>query len=495
MARESYHTLPRSCGVLLHPTSLPGPHGVGDLGAPARAFADFLADAGQTWWQMLPVVPQGEGGSPYKSPSAFAGSPLLLSLEELAEAGLLTRSELKPTRGLDAKQVQLGAAWRFKKTRLLGAFERFEADASEEERDAFAAFCREEKDWLPSFALFRALSDARKTATWTKWPTALRHRRNPQLGRARKRFAPAIRAEMFFQFLFFRQWRKLRNYARGRGVRLIGDLPIFVAHESADVWARRGLFKLDTSGRPMVVAGVPPDKFSRTGQRWGSPHYRWNVLRRRGYDWWIDRLEMAFRLFDAVRLDHFLGFLRAWEVPAQARTAREGQWAPGPGAELFRAVRDRLGNRPLIAENLGLVTEEAEELRTRFGMPGMRVLQFELEEAGAVDEGDNVVYTGTHDNDTARGWYRGLTPPSKRRVRHLLRTRATDLHWAMIEAAYASQARIAIVPAQDILGLSSAARMNRPGVARGNWAWRFRAGALGKKRASRLLRLAQAYYR
>ncbi|MCZ6787040.1 MAG: 4-alpha-glucanotransferase [Planctomycetota bacterium] len=495
MARESYHSLPRSCGVLLHPTSLPGPYGVGDLGAPAREFVDFLAAAGQTWWQMLPVVPQGKSGSPYKSPSAFAGNPLLLSLEDLADEGLLSRGEIKPARGLDPKRVQYSAAWRLKKTRLLSALERFDGDASKEERRAFADFCRNEKAWLTSFALFRALSDARKTTTWTKWPTALRHRRNPQLGRARKRLAPAIRAEMFFQFVFFRQWRRLRAYARGRGVRLMGDLPIFVAHESADVWARRGLFKLDASGRPTVVAGVPPDKFSRTGQLWGHPHYRWNVLRRRGYDWWIDRLEMAFRLFDAVRLDHFLGFLRAWEVPERARTAREGQWAPGPGEELFRAARNRLGNRPLVAENLGLVTAAAEDLRMRFGMPGMRILQFELEDAGAVDAGDNVIYTGTHDNDTALGWYRALTPPAKRRVRHLLGTRAGDLHWSMIEAAYASQARIAIVPVQDILGLGGAARMNRPGVARGNWAWRLRTGALKKKLASRLLRLAQAYYR
>jgi 4-alpha-glucanotransferase len=427
----------RAAGVLLHATSLPGPYGVGDLGPEAARFVDWLAAAGQRWWQTLPVGPAGEGHSPYRSPSAFAGNPLLLSLERLVEAGLLRRREIGPPRGLGGERARYEEAAAFKGPLLRKAFERFRRRAPR----SFDAF--RSRRWVAEFAAFHA-------------PDSAFHE--------------------FLQFEFDRQWRALRAHARRRGVALLGDVPLYVAPDGADVAAYPEIFKRG------VVAGVPPDYFSATGQLWGNPVYRWDVLRRRGYDWWIDRLRVDFERFDALRLDHFIGFVRVWEVEAGARTAERGRFAPGPGADFFRRVLPALGRgrgRALIAEDLGLVTPEVRELRRRLRFPGMRVLQFDPEGPG---ERRQVVYTGTHDNDTTAGWLRRLGAARRRE----LGAEGPEGHWRMIERALASRADLAIVPAQDLLGLGSGARMNRPGRPRGNWRWRLESGKLDAGLARRL---------
>lgn len=488
MKREPPSLARRASGVLLHPTSLPGPGEWGDLGPEAFRFADFLAEAGQRWWQMLPIGPVGAADSPYLSSSSFAGDPRLVSLEALARDGLLPRAQRSGSR----------EAW------LRYAFERFRSrPRALSELAAFRNRCRH---WLPDYALFEALRNAYRGATWTAWQAPLRDRHPRALARARRALATEIRFHEFVQYAFERQWAALRAHCADRGIGLIGDVPIFVSHDSADVWAHPEIFRLDARGRPQVVAGVPPDYFSRTGQLWGNPLYRWEVLRRRGYDWWLARLRAAFARFDAVRLDHFIGFHRYWEVPAGARTAVHGRWRPGPGAPFFEAVFRSLGRVQLIAEDLGRITPEVEALRDRFGLPGMRVLQF----AFGSDPGSEryrphryprncVVYTGTHDNDTLVGWFRGASAPHVARERAFaLRYAASDgreVHWDFIRLAWSSVANTAIVPAQDLLGLGSEARMNTPGVPTGNWRWRLRPRQLGPPIARRLRELTETYGR
>lgn len=432
----------RAAGVLLPVTSLPGPYGVGDLGPPAFRFVDWLASAGQRWWQMLPVAPAGEGHSPYRSPAAFAGEPLLLSLERLVETGLLRRREIVPPRGMDGDRVRYEEAAAFKGPRLRRAFDRFRRRPAK----GFEAF--RARQWVREVAAFHGSDGG---------------------------------FYEFLQFEFDRQWRRLRAHARRRGVGLLGDVPLYVAPDGADVAAHPEIFKTD------AVAGVPPDYFSATGQLWGNPVYRWDVLRRRGYDWWIDRLRVEFGRFDAVRLDHFIGFARVWEVPRGARTAEGGRFAPGPGADFFERVLPALGPgraSAIVAEDLGLVTPEVRALREKFGFLGMRVLQFDPEGPG---ERRQVVYTGTHDNDTIVGWLRGLSAARRRE----LGADGPEGYWRMIERAMASEAVLAVVPAQDLLGLGSAARMNRPGNPRGNWRWRLSAGRLTEALGRRLRRLTR----
>jgi 4-alpha-glucanotransferase len=396
-------------------TSLPG----GRLGHAAYKFVDFLAAAGQKWWQVLPLGPPGAGGSPYAALSAFAGDERLVEYEAAP---------------LDAP-------------------------------------------WVEEYATFRALHDVHRTP-WPHWP--------------RRAKAPPDLVERYarLQGAFDAEWRALKRYANERGIGIIGDLPIFAAHDSADVWAHRELFKLDRRGQPRVVAGVPPDYFSKDGQRWGNPHYRWDVLKRRRYDWWIARLRRAFELFDAVRLDHFLGFLRAWEIPAREHTGKRGRWSGGPGAGLFTAVRKALGPLPLIAEDLGLLTPEAAALRDRLGLPGMRILQFSFganpEERPHYYPRNSVVYTGTHDNDTTRGWLRAGGPDPER-ARRYAGCRPRDFHWGMIRVAHLSPSDLAILPVQDLLGLGTESRMNRPGLADGNWRWHLKGGELTPRLARKLL--------
>jgi 4-alpha-glucanotransferase len=494
----------RASGVLLHPTSLPGAHGCGDLGPAARRFVDFLARARQHWWQMLPVHPPGRGNSPYNSISAFAGSALLVSPEDLRRGGLLTAGDLSAAGSLGPGPVDFVAAARLRTRLLRRAFERCLGNRRRRARlDAFRA---ENAPWLEDYALYRALGGAQRDRPWYDWDGPLRDRQPAALRDARARLGEPIAYHEFLQYCFAEQWGALRAHAAGRGVALLGDLPIFVALESADVWARRDQYFMDARGRPTVVAGVPPDAFSRTGQRWGNPLYRWELLRRGGYRWWLERIAMACRRFDIVRLDHFIGFQRYWEIPGRARTALHGRFRPGPGAAFFRAARAALGDLPFVAEDLGIVTPEVTALREQFDMPGLRVLQFGFDGDPARNLNlphhfarNCVAYTGTHDNDTTVGWFRGLparggTPEAASRARVLAYVGggARDVHWSLLRAAAASAAGLCMVPMQDLLGLGGAARMNRPGIARGNWAWRLKPDDLQPALAERLGVLTEA---
>ena len=504
----------RTSGVLLHLTSLPGPHGSGDLGPAAHRFADFLAESRQSWWQMLPVGPVGCGNSPYQALSAFAGDPLLISLAKLADDGLLDAKDLEPSRDLRRERVGYVAARRFRAARLRKAFAAFEARRRPSERQRLEAFLAENESWLPDFALFSALRDAHPPGSWTAWPEELRARAPAALARARARFAGEIRYHQFLQLEFHRQWSELRAHCRERGVGLIGDVPIFVAHDSADVWAHPRLFTVAPSGGLSSMAGVPPDYFSATGQLWGNPLYRWRVLRARGYDWWIARLRSVTRAFDVARIDHFIGFHRAWALAPGATTAERGRWVRGPGVAFFLRARRALGRLPFIAEDLGLVVPEVKALRDRLDLPGMRVLQFAF---GDDPEAESyqphnyprrcVVYTGTHDNDTTVGWFHdvGLRRRSTRSAQQIERERGfalrylgsdgREIHWDLIRLALMSVADTAIIPMQDLLGLGSEARMNLPGTAEGNWEWRMRDEAAADRVGERLARLTETYSR
>jgi 4-alpha-glucanotransferase len=500
----------RTSGVLLHPTSLPGPHGSGDIGAHARAFVDFLARTHQSFWQMLPIGPSGYGDSPYSAQSAFAGNPLLIDLDVL---GIDLDREALHDDFVDYERVT-----RFRERHLRRAWEALRANPS----PAYRLFIDREARWLDDFALFDALKRAHGGVEWTKWERGVRLREPEALARARHAHAADIELSKFTQWLFDEQWRALRAYANERGVGLIGDIPIFVAHDSADVWQNQGLFKLDEEGMPTHVAGVPPDYFSATGQRWGNPLYRWNLLRARGFDWWVDRFRAALARFDAIRLDHFIGFVRYWQIPADEPTAMKGKWMKGPGRELFDAVAKGVktldGSLPLIAEDLGAVTPRVSNLRKRLRLPGIRLIQFAF---GTDPQAPSflphnhdksaVVYTGTHDNDTIVGWFndRGgsgetRTPAQADAERHAALAYVgksasgavvDEIHWDMIRLAMASVARTAIVPLQDILGLGSEARMNRPGKADGNWRFRMQDGALTAEIEERLRRLTSTYGR
>jgi 4-alpha-glucanotransferase len=496
----------RTSGVLLHLSSLPGPHGAGDLGLEARAFADFLARAGQRWWQMLPVGPVGYGDSPYSALSAFAGNPLLIDLDAF---GIDIEHHAFPEETVDYPAV---ASFRTRYLRF--AFSKLDARA----RARLDAFCERESSWLDDFALFDALKRAHDGRPWWHWDEAVRHRRPEALARARKDLSAEISFAKQAQWAFAEQWDSFHAYCRDLGVGLIGDMPIFVAHDSADVWQHRELFDLDADGLPNHIAGVPPDYFSASGQRWGNPLYRWRVLAKTGYRWWVDRFKAALRRFDVVRLDHFIGFVRYWRIPTHEPTAIRGKWMKGPGRALFDAVvAETGGSLPLIAEDLGAVTPKVRRLRRELGLPGIRLVQFAFgtdPQAPSFKpynhDKNAVVYTGTHDNDTSVGWFTdpGGTPTSSRtreqadveRHRALAymgrdQGEAVDPSLEMMRLAMASVARTCIVPMQDVLGLGTEARMNRPGIAEGNWRWRARASSLSRDAERRLLDLARTYGR
>jgi len=475
---------PRSSGLLLHPSSLPGPWGIGDLGPAAYQFVDALVRAGQSLWQLLPLGPTGYGDSPYQCFSAFAGNPLLVSPDRLVDLGLLDRAELERAaaeHSLSPDAVDYGAVYHFKLPLLRRSFERL--GASPELAAAFRRFREEQAGWLDDYALFMTLKDAHGGAGWNSWDPGLRDREPAALAAARQEHAAAIEIQQFLQFLFYSQWAPLKAYANERGISIIGDAPIFVAYDSADVWANRELFFLDDEGNPTVVAGVPPDYFSATGQRWGNPLYRWDRMRRDGYAWWVARLRQTFTQVDILRLDHFRGFAAYWEVPADQDTAINGRWVRGPGADLFQALDRQLGGLPIIAEDLGLITPDVLELRDQFGFPGMKVLQFAFSDSENVylphnHTPNSVVYTGTHDNDTTVGWFRELSEADREWVRAYLGRDGHDIAWELLRLAMMSVADMAIVPLQDVLRLGGEARMNQPGRLGGNWAWRFRAGQL-----------------
>jgi len=504
----------RCAGLLLHPTSLPGPYGIGTLGQEAHRFVDFLAEAGMAVWQVLPLGPTGYGDSPYQSFSSFAGNPLLIDPAALLADGYLGEEDLAEAPPLPADRVDDGAVIAHRRGLLQRVFSRWRERPPAGSRQRFTAFCTAQAAWLEEFALFMALKrhfEAEGQAgAWNLWPPELARREPAALRRAARQLAGQIREHKFQQFLFGEQWRRLREHAGQRGIRLLGDLPIFVAYDSADVWANQELFQLDGGGLPTAVAGVPPDYFSPTGQLWGNPLYDWPRHRRQGYRWWKQRVRAALQRVDLLRLDHFRGFQAYWRVSAGESTAVKGRWVKGPGAELLTALlrdpgirggRARSARPPLIAEDLGVITPPVVRLRTRFGLPGMKVLQFAFDEG--FDNGhlphshapDCLVYTGTHDNDTTTGWYAAASEEVRDRVRRYLGRDGYDIAWDLVRAAMASVAEMAVFPVQDLLGLGSEARMNYPSRAQGNWQWRLRPGEPGPQIAARLRDLALLYDR
>ena len=495
----------RTSGVLLHPTSLPGPFGIGDLGTAAYRFVDFLAESGQGLWQMLPLGPTGYGDSPYQCTSALAGNPLLVSPEALVEAGWIDADALG-TPDFPEDRVDFGAVKTWKRALLGKAYQGFIERAGQEQRADFERFQSEHHAWLFDYALYTAIKAEHSHRPWSEWPEPLALRDPEALARWSKAHERELERHRFIQYLFFRQWAALRDYAHGRGIHLVGDIPIFVAHDSSEVWTHRHWFQLDAHGHPTVVAGVPPDYFSETGQRWGNPLYRWDVLKAEGYGFWVDRLRHALTLMDLVRVDHFRGFAGYWEIPADEPTAVNGRWVDGPGMDLFRGLRAALGDDlPLIAEDLGVITEDVVALRDGLHLPGMAILQFAFEDtAGGFGQSDFLphnhrrslaVYTGTHDNDTLLGWWSGLAPDLQHNARRYLNSDGAQIHWDFIRAALASVADLALFPMQDLLGLGSQACMNRPGRPEGNWLWRFTEDQIEPGTPERLRELTRLYGR
>ena len=483
----------RDSGILLHPTSLSNAYPIGDLGPAANAFVDFLFASGQRWWQMLPISPTGGEHSPYQSLSAFAGNPLLVSPERLMEQELLSRQEIGPPVSGIAGKVNFPEAGRWKTALLKKAYEHFGEKRHGGRQSEFDAFARAESFWLEDFSLFSAIQEKEGTSDWTRWKKELRTRQPDAVVRAQKRFTDNIRYHEFVQWQFFVQWKELKAYCTLKEIRLIGDIPLFVAHQSADVWAHPELFKLNADGNPTVIAGVPPDCFSKTGQLWGLPVYRWEALHAEGYRWWIERLRTAFGRFDVNRLDHFIGFVRTYEVSARAKTALNGKYLPGGGEVFFNAIREALGSLTFIADDLGATSPDVVTLLDQFQIPGTRVLQFEFgsdlqtnSNPPAPHPLKSVVYTGTHDNDTTAGWYEKLPGTQREALQKKLGVSDREIVWAMIRAALASPANTAIIPAQDLLELGSEARMNFPGMAKGNWGWRLQDGVLTENLAQRL---------
>jgi 4-alpha-glucanotransferase len=504
---------PRCSGILLHVTSLPGGHGIGDLGNSAREFVDFLAESGQKIWQVLPLSPTGYGDSPYQCFSAFAGNPLLIDLTVLREQGLLSLQDVSNAPGLSDQRVEYGRVIDFKKGLLRKAAQTFLADGAQTRCGAFDIFCQNNTNWLDDYALFMACKGVYKDAVWADWDPGIRQRDSVVVKEWQERLSSETQFHKFVQFEFFRQWEKLKTHCSRRGMRIMGDIPIYVAHDSADVWAHPELFRLDEQARPTAVAGVPPDYFSATGQLWGNPLYRWAVSAASGHRWWIDRIRASLKLFDLARLDHFRGFQAYWEVPASASTAVEGKWVKGPGAEFFRTLQSELKELPFVAENLGVITPEVEDLRNQFNFPGMSLLQFAFgnDPQGSSFRPHNysrelAAYTGGHDNDTTVGWWTSSgvgestrTAEDIRKERYFTRAylgfQNEPVNWVFIRTVLASVAAIAIIPLQDVLGLGNEARMNLPGTVSGNWQWRCKPKVLTKEISEQLRRLTVLYDR
>ena len=481
----------RASGVLLHPTSLPGPYGIGEIGPEADRFADFLHATGQKIWQILPLGPTSYGDSPYQSPSTFAGNALWISFDLLIKDKLLTKAQLKGFPSFPADKVDFGPVIIARTKILEKVCARFVQKASAETMAAFEAFCAHNALWLEDYALFSALKDAHGEMPWTQWEPELASRDGAALEAARAKHGDEIRNVKIVQFLFEQQWKRLRAYCTERRIKFVGDIPIFVAHDSADVWANPGLFFLRPDGHPSVVAGVPPDYFSATGQLWGNPLYNWSAHKAQNYDWWMARLRRTFELVDIVRIDHFRGFEAYWEIPGGEATAMNGKWIKGPDRHIFDVLRSRMGELPIIAEDLGVITPPVEALRDHCGFPGMRILQFAFgnDDRAAEFRPESYpphccVYTGTHDNDTTVGWFHSQAGAGSTRTQEeidaerkmildYLRTDGREIHWDLINLGSRSNADTFVVPLQDLLGLGSEARMNTPGVAGGNWQWRF----------------------
>ena len=503
---------PRSSGILLHPTSLPGPYGIGDLGAEAYRFVDFLAATGQKLWQVLPLGPTGYGDSPYACYSAFAGNTLLVNPDRLLADGLLNQEDLDNYPRLPNDRVDFERVKAAKQSLLAIAFDHFKHYGRDGMREAFDQFCSTNAGWLDDYALFCVFKEMHLGKLWSEWEPRLAKHESATIEMIVPLWMDQIEAQKFFQFLFFRQWFELKTYCHQRGIKIVGDIPIFVAEDSADVWTNPDQFKLDENGRPTVVAGVPPDYFSKTGQFWGNPIYNWDQMKTDGFAWWIKRVHAALRMFDLVRIDHFRGFAASWEIPAGDKTAERGSWVSVPGKELFHAIKLGLGDVPIIAEDLGVITPDVEKLRDELGFPGMHVLQFGFGgDANNADLPHNyrrnlVAYTGTHDNDTTVGWFRSQAGAGSTREAadidrerefclQYLNTDGSQIHWDFIRAVLSSVADTAILPVQDLLGLGNEARMNLPNSSSGNWSWRVEAGAFTEEIAGKLLELTRLFGR
>ena len=495
----------RSAGVLLHPTSLPGSQGIGTFDDNLVAFLDLLKNAGFKNWQLCPLGPTGYGDSPYQCFSAFAGNPLLVDLSVLVSAGLLTAEELAPLHALPVDRVDYGALFQLKWPLLFTAHRRYIAQKSALPYGDFSAFKRQHAGWLDSYCYFRALKDHFGGTAWQNWPADLRVHASARRSPLQRKLATAIDAHAFTQYLFFGQWALVRAAAQARGIKIIGDLPIFVAGDSADAWAAPHLFELDPqTGRPLAVAGVPPDYFSEDGQLWGNPLYLWKIHAADGYQWWLSRLEASFALYDIVRIDHFRGFDAYWRIPSPAKTARLGQWTPGPGLALFEAIQRRFPAAPIIAEDLGILTDSVRLLLHDTGLPGMLVLQFAFGGDATnsylphLHTPNAAVYPGTHDNDTTLGWYRALDPKARDHVNRYLRISGAEISWDFLRSAYVSPARLAVISLPDLLSLGTEARFNSPGRAENNWQWRCtraQLDTLGAQSAAYLRELAELYGR
>lgn len=504
---------PRASGVLLHPTSLPSEFGIGDLGPAAMRFVDRLSEAGQTYWQILPLGPTGYGDSPYQCFSAFAGNTNLISPQMLLDDGLLSEDDLAASPEFSEDEVDYGAVIAWKEGILNTAYRRFRETDNISVKGNFELFTREAAYWLDDYALFRAIKNARGGKPWLEWEKPLRSRVREAVDAARGELLEEVLAQKFFQFIFFRQWHRLKSYAYGKGVKIVGDIPIFVALDSADVWTNPRQFKLREDLSPEVVSGVPPDYFSKTGQLWGNPIYDWDRMRADGFRWWAERFQSALRMVDIVRIDHFRGFAASWEVPGDDETAENGEWVEVPGRELFRRLEREFGELPVMAEDLGVITGDVEALRDEFGFPSMRILQYAF---GGGAENPHlpfnypkncVVYTGTHDNETAVGWFRGLKPKSsskkkknegaevRERCLNYLNSDGKGIHRDLIRVCFASVADTAIVPLQDLLGLGNEARMNTPATKSGNWKWRFREEVLTDEIVEWLREITELYGR
>lgn len=490
----------RTSGILLHPTALPGQWPLGDLGVQAFQFVDFLVKAGQGVWQILPLGPTGFGHSPYNALSAFAGNPALIDLTQLVDVGDLDRASINQAITI-AQDVGFSACHELKQALLTRAAQAFFRGGTKDRQVRFEGFCRDQATWLADFCLFMAIKEARSGQAWTQWPEGLRKRREPVLEAWREQLAEAGDTYRYQQFVFFEQWQALKEYANAQGILIFGDIPFFVAFDSADVWANQHLFQLNEEGRATAVAGVPPDYFSKTGQRWGNPLYRWKAHQDEGFDWWTRRFDHQLHSCDLIRIDHFRGFQACWSIPSSEQTAINGHWEEVPGRQLFETLQRIRPELPIIAEDLGVITPEVEALRDDFGLPGMKVLQF------AFDSGpdnpylprnhvaNSVVYTGTHDNDTTLGWWNGLSVPQKKRILTELGLQHAEMPWDMIRLAMASVADLCIIPCQDILALDTAARFNTPGSATNNWRWQVPAGRLTEQLAEKLHELAEEFHR
>ena len=501
--KEEIEMFERSSGILLHPTSLPGKYGIGSLGKEAYKFVDFLKKANQKLWQIFPLGPTGYGDSPYQCFSTFAGNPYLIDFDLLIEQNLLSEENLKDINFGDNKEyVDYGAIYNQKYPLLRKAFENFKANGNDDLKRKLETFKAENSDWLNDYSLFISLKNHFNGLPWTEWPHDIKVREEAAINKYREELADEVEYNNFIQCLFFNQWNNVKKYANNNGIKIIGDIPIFVAVDSSDAWANPEIFLFDPELKPVKVAGVPPDYFSATGQLWGNPLYDWDKLKELNYKWWVDRVKANLSTCDIIRIDHFRGFDEYWAVPYGDKTAENGTWCPGPRTDLFNAIKNELGELPIIAEDLGTMTQGVIDLREATGFPGMKILGFAFD---SKEENDYlphtytkncVVYTGTHDNDTLIGWFTKANEDDKQFARNYLNSRSdNEIHWDAIRGAWSSVANMAIAPIQDFLGLGSEARINTPGVAAGNWQWRLKDGVLTDELAERIAKLTKVYSR